>query len=50
MPCPEKFAESLVRFNVEQDIIDEIFDGYTNIVSKTPKRKKQFFLNVQLIF
>ena len=43
MPCPEKFAESLVRFNVEQDIIDEIFDGYTNIVSKTPKKKKAVF-------
>ena len=43
MPCPEKFAESLEKFDINQDIIDEIFDGYEDIVSKTPKKKKAAF-------
>ncbi len=40
MPCPEKFSESLVKFNVEQKVVDEIQKGYEDLVSKSPKKEK----------
>ena len=40
MPSPEKFKESLVEFNVSEDVISQINSGYEDIVSKTPKRTK----------
>lgn len=38
MPSPEKFKESLVKFNVSEDAISQINSGYEDIVSKTPKK------------
>ena len=40
MPSPEKFKESLVKFNVSEDVISKINSGYEDIVSKTPKKTK----------
>lgn len=40
MPCPEKFKESLEKFNVDTDTIAKINHGYEDIVSKTPKKIK----------
>ena len=37
MPSPEKFLETLQEFNVDKEIIDAIYDGYDNIVTKTKK-------------
>lgn len=43
MPCPEKFKESLVKFNVDEKVIARINEGYEDIVSKTPKKKKALY-------
>lgn len=40
MPSPEKFKESLVKFDVSEDVISQINSGYEDIVSKTPKKTK----------
>ena len=37
MTSPEKFLETLKEFNVDKEIIDAIYDGYDNIVTKTKK-------------
>ena len=38
MPSPEKFKESLEKFNVDQNVISQINEGYEDIISKTPKK------------
>ena len=40
MPSPEKFKESLEKFQVDETIISQINDGYEDIVTKTPKKIK----------
>lgn len=40
MPCPEKFRESLERFNVSTTLISEINEGYETLVSSSPKKLK----------
>lgn len=40
MPSPEKFKESLEKFNIDEKIIAEINEGYEDIVTKTPKKTK----------
>jgi hypothetical protein len=39
MPCPEKFKESLTIFGVNEIIINNINDGYNDLVSSSDKRK-----------
>lgn len=38
MPCPEKFRETLVQFNISDSTIRQIEEGYEGTVSKTPKK------------
>ncbi len=40
MPCPEKFKASLVKFNIDEETIASINEGFEGIVSKTPKKVK----------
>lgn len=40
MPCPEKFKESLEKFQVDEEVIKLINKGYENVVSKSPKEMK----------
>ena len=40
MPCPEKFRESLIKFDVDASIIDQINAGFEQVVSSTPKKIK----------
>ncbi|MGN0634167.1 MAG: hypothetical protein ACI4JW_09905 [Oscillospiraceae bacterium] len=40
MPSPEKFIESLKQFNIQDDIVQRINEGYEGIVSRSPKKKK----------
>lgn len=40
MPSPEKFIESLKMFCVEENIREQINEGFEGIVSKTPKKRK----------
>lgn len=40
MPSPEKFKESLHLFHIQKDIIERINDGYEELVSRSPKKKK----------
>ena len=40
MPCPEKFKESLHLFHIQKDIIERINDGFEELVSSSPKKKK----------
>lgn len=40
MPCPEKFRESLIKFDVDASIIDQINTGFEQVVSSTPKKIK----------
>ena len=48
MPSPEKFRETLDDFRVSQDIIDEIYQGFDGIVSKTNKKIKSAFFKQAL--
>ena len=38
MPSPEKFRETLDDFKIGQNIIDEMYQGFDGIVSKTNKK------------
>ena len=40
MPCPEKFRESLIKFDVDASIIEQINTGFEQVVSSTPKKIK----------
>ena len=43
MPSPEKFRETLTTFAVDEDIIGEMYAGFGELVSKTPKPTKSAF-------
>ena len=43
MPCPEKFRESLEQFNIPQDIVEKINNGFEDLLSSSPKKKKAEF-------
>ena len=38
MPCPEKFKESLINFKVKEEVIEEINQGYEELVSSSKKK------------
>ena len=40
MPSIEKFKESLANFNVDENIISQINEGFDGIVSKSAKKTK----------
>ena len=47
MPSPEKFRQTLDAFHVEPDLIDEIYQGFGKLESKTNKNiKTAFFTQV----
>ncbi len=48
MPSPEKFLETLKEYNVDKEIIDAIYDGYDNIVTKTKKEIRSAFFKQTL--
>lgn len=48
MPSPENFKETLVNFNVSQDIMDEIYYGFGELRSKTSKKIKSAFFRQAL--
>ncbi|QSX05712.1 hypothetical protein JYG23_13760 [Sedimentibacter sp. zth1] len=51
MPCPEKFKESLVKFEVSDSIIHSINSGYDDIVSSTPKKiRAAYFKHAMDVF
>lgn len=41
MPSPEKFKETLIKYNVESSIIERINSGYEELVSKSSRRNKR---------
>lgn len=43
MPCPEKFRETLVQYNIPQEIITQINQGFEDLVSSSPKKKKALY-------
>ena len=43
MPCPEKFRETLVQYNVPQEIICQINQGFEDMVSRRSKKKKVLY-------
>lgn len=43
MPCPEKFRESLERFEIAEKIVTKINEGFEDLVSSSPKKKKAEF-------
>lgn len=48
MPSPEKFRETLTDFAVDDATIQEIYQGYGEIVSKTNKKIKSAFFKQAL--
>ena len=48
MPSPEKFRETLDDFKIGQNIIDEMYQGFDGIVSKTNKKIKSAFFRQAL--
>lgn len=40
MPCPEKFRESLKEFHMEEEIIHQVNEGYEDLVSSSPKKRR----------
>lgn len=40
MPCPEKFKESLIEFNIHPQLVSQINAGYEELVSRSPKKIK----------
>lgn len=43
MPCPEKFRESLNKYNIDEDVQNEINDGYLELVSSSSKKDKAIY-------
>lgn len=44
MPCPEKFKETLEKYQIPKEIVKRINEGYEDIVSSTkPKIKGEYF-------
>lgn len=48
MPSPEKFLETLTDFSVGKDILEEMYTGFGQLVSKTPKKTKAAFFSQAL--
>ena len=48
MPSPEKFRETLYDFQIEQDIIDEMYRGFGDLKSKDNKKVKSAFFKQAL--
>ena len=48
MPSPEKFRETLDDFKVGQDVIDEMYQGFDKLESKTNKKIKSAFFKQAL--
>ena len=48
MPSPEKFRETLDDFKVAQDVIDEMYQGFGKLESKTNKKIKSAFFKQAL--
>lgn len=40
MPSVDKFKETLEKFNLDEQIISKVNDGYENITTKSPKKIK----------
>ena len=40
MPCPEKFKESLRAFSIAEDTVRRVNEGYEDLVSSSPKKRK----------
>ena len=40
MPCPEKFRNSLKEYNIKEDLINCINEGYEDLVSSSGKKRK----------
>lgn len=40
MPSPEKFKKSLEKFEIDENVISQINEGYEDIVDKAPKKTK----------
>ena len=40
MPSVDKFKETLEKFNLDEQIISKVNDGYENITTKSPKKNK----------
>lgn len=40
MPSPEKFKKSLEKFEIDENVISKINEGYEDIVDKAPKKTK----------
>lgn len=43
MPSPEKLRKALVAFEIENDIVDAINQGYESITDKSPKKERAAF-------
>lgn len=51
MPCPEKFKESLEMYKIDNKIINEMNEGYEDLVSSSPKKEKaKYFRRAMNIF
>ena len=37
MPCPEKFKESLKDFDIKEEIVAQVNEGFEDLVSSSPK-------------
>ena len=48
MPSPEKFRQTLDDFHVEQGLIDEMYQGFGRLESKTNKKIKTAFFTQAL--
>ncbi|MDD6799958.1 MAG: hypothetical protein PUE85_06050 [Firmicutes bacterium] len=43
MPCPEKFRETLVQHNIPLEIACQINQGFEDLASSSPKKKKALY-------
>ncbi|MGN1473320.1 MAG: hypothetical protein ACI4WZ_04545 [Eubacteriales bacterium] len=40
MPCPEKFKETLKEFNIDEEIVAQVNEGFEGLISSSPKKRK----------
>jgi len=48
MPSPEKFEQTLHDFSISNDVIENIYNGFGKLTSKTAKKEKSAFFNQAL--
>lgn len=48
MPSPEKFRETLDEFDVPQNVIESMYEGFGNLETKTPRKTKSLFFKQAL--